>query len=328
MTHTSHLAIPESADASGKLAAPDRTRVKRALAAALAANTRRAYLGHWNAFQVWAEERGYPAAPATPEAVAAHLAALARKVGTSTLKVRRVAIGAAHRTAGLPDPTATEVVKRTLAGLVRQAKTVPRQAAPLTAEALAAIRSTAGLPRVQAQTGRRERPATAKARSLVDVALCSVMRDGLLRRSEAAALRWGDIATEADGSGRLTIRHSKTDPAGIGAVQYLGKQAMRDLAAIRPADAAPTAPVFCLSASQIQRRIAAAAQAASLNGRFTGHSPRVGMAQDLAAAGVTLPALMQAGRWQSSAMPARYVRAQAAGRGAVAQYYAFQPPTN
>ena len=54
---------------------------------------------------------------------------------------------------------------------------------------------------------------------------------------------------------------------------------------------------------------------------FTGHSGRVGMAQDLAATGVELPALMTAGRWKNSRMPARYTECQAAGRGAVARYY-------
>ena len=48
---------------------------------------------------------------------------------------------------------------------------------------------------------------------------------------------------------------------------------------------------------------------------------RVGMAQDLAAAGVELPALMVAGRWQSPRMPARYTARPAAGRGAVPRYY-------
>ena len=54
---------------------------------------------------------------------------------------------------------------------------------------------------------------------------------------------------------------------------------------------------------------------------FTGHSGRGGMAQDLAATGVELPALMMAGRWKSSRTPARYTDRQAAGRGAVAKYY-------
>ena len=38
------------------------------------------------------------------------------------------------------------------------------------------------------------------------------------------------------------------------------------------------------------------------------------MAQDLSAAGAELPILMQAGRWSTSAMPARYTEAQAPGR--------------
>ena len=50
-------------------------------------------------------------------------------------------------------------------------------------------------------------------------------------------------------------------------------------------------------------------------------SRSVSMAQDLAASGVELPALMSAGRWKRSRMPARYTERQAAGRGAVARYY-------
>ena len=40
------------------------------------------------------------------------------------------------------------------------------------------------------------------------------MFDGMLRRSEAAVLTWADVVREADGSGRLTVRRSKTDPEG------------------------------------------------------------------------------------------------------------------
>ena len=48
------------------------------------------------------------------------------------------------------------------------------------------------------------------------------------------------------------------------------------------------------------------------------------MAQDLVKNGVDLPALMTAGRWKNSRMPARYTEHQAAGRGAVARYYGEQ----
>ena len=273
--------------------------------------------------RAWAERHGYADAPAAPEAVAGHLAEISRTAGTSTLKVRRAAIGAAHRAAGLPDPTASELVKQTLSGLSRKAARPARQAAPLTASALAAIRKTARLRRSGGTVRRRtETAAAARRRGLADIALCGTMRDALLRREEAAALTWADIAWEDDGSGRLTIRRSKTDPEARGAVQYFGPPTMQDLAAIKPPDARPGDSVFGISGSQVNRRIAAAARAADQGDGFTGHSPRVGMAQDLAAAGTTLPELMQAGRWSSRAMPALYVHAQSAGRGAVAKYYA------
>ena len=125
---------------------------------------------------------------------------------------------------------------------------------------------------------------------------------GLLRRSEAAELRWGDLELQEDGVALLHIRRSKTDPEAEGAVLYVGQAAAQALQAIMPEDAGvvdPAALVFGLSASQIGRRIDAAAKAAGLGEGFTGHSGRVGMAQDLVASGVELPELMTAGRWKS-----------------------------
>ena len=96
---------------------------------------------------------------------------------------------------------------------------------------------------------------------------------------------------------------------------------MLALDAIR-ADADDAASVFGLSDGSISRRIAAAAAQAGLGEGYSGHSCRVGMARDLAAAGIDLASLMLAGRWSSSAMPSRYIRNEDAARGAVARYYA------
>ena len=157
----------------------------------------------------------------------------------------------------------------------------------------------------------------------MDLALLEVMRDGLLRLSEASALRWGDLEFHADGSGRLNVLRSKTDQTAEGAVLYLGPAAVNALLAIRPNEAVidPAASVFGLSARQISRRIKTATKMAGLGEGFCARSPRVGMAQDLSAAGAELPELMTAGRWDSPIMPARYTEAQAAGRGAVARYH-------
>ena len=106
-------------------------------------------------------------------------------------------------------------------------------------------------------------------------------------------------------------------------VLYIGREAAAALRAIRPAEQLidPKTPVFGLSTRQIGRRVQAAARAAGLGEGYTGHSSRVGMAQDLVRSGVALPALMTASRWKSSKMPARYTERQAADRGAVARYY-------
>ena len=80
-------------------------------------------------------------------------------------------------------------------------------------------------------------------------------------------------------AGRLTVRRSKTDQEGEGAVVYLSPQTMRDLEAIRPGGADGTEPVFALGPAQLSRRIAAAARAAGLGDGFSGHSGRVGLAR-------------------------------------------------
>ena len=61
---------------------------------------------------------------------------------------------------------------------------------------------------------------------------------------------------------------------------------------------------------------------AGLGEGFSGHSPRVGMTQDLVAHGAGLVAIMNAGRWKSERMPAHYSRGETAGLGAVARYHA------
>ena len=92
----------------------------------------------------------------------------------------------------------------------------------------------------------------------MDVAVITVMHDGLLRVSEGAALTWGDIQPQPDGAGLMTIRWSKTDASGEGVLLYLGEEAMQALRAIRPEPAAPDVPVFGLQPAAIAARIRAA----------------------------------------------------------------------
>ena len=245
---------------------------------------------------------------------------IAETVSAATLKVRRAAIGAAHRAAGLADPAGSELVKRALAGLVRENAAPQRQARSLGLAELAAIRATALARRTGRQSGRTESAKRARARGLADSALCAALFYAGLRRSEAAALAWGDVEPEADGSGLLTVRRSKTDPEAEGSVRYLPREALRALAAIRPEGAGPGGPVFGLSGRQVGRRVAAAARAAGLGEGFSGHSGRVGLAAELSRAGASTHEIASAGGWQSAGMVIRYTRRETAKRGAVAKY--------
>ena len=59
--------------------------------------------------------------------------------------------------------------------------------------------------------------------------------------------------------------------------------------------------------------------AAGVEGRITGHSPRVEAAQSLASRGASLVEMQQAGRWDSPNMPGRYARGELAKQDAVAR---------
>ena len=129
---------------------PHVERIRAAAADAFAPNTRRAYRTAWAAFARWADGEGFQALPAAPAAVAAYLAARSEAGRSlSSLHLARQAIRAAHLEAGEADPSASEGVRRVLRGLSRQraGEGGRRQAAALTAEALAAIRATAAAPR-------------------------------------------------------------------------------------------------------------------------------------------------------------------------------------
>ncbi|MDE2676431.1 MAG: tyrosine-type recombinase/integrase [Gemmatimonadota bacterium] len=289
------------------------------------ASTRRNYAGAWRQFARWSEREGFDALPAKPETVAAYLAERANDgLSPASLRMDRAAIRYRHSEAGHANPADNEGVRRVLRGLTRRAAwegRAPKQAAALTAKALEAIRSTAHLRRT-GPGGRTEGTRTARRRGRVDVALISVMRDAMLRRSEAAALTWADVEFRSDGSARVNVRRSKSDQDGNGATLYVGRAAATALQAIYSPDASLESPVFGLrSGRAVSNRIAKAARAAGLVGRFSGHSPRIGMARDLVADGAGVAAVQVAGRWASPQMPSYYARAELAGDGAVARFY-------
>ena len=82
-----------------------------------------------------------------------------------------------------------------------------------------------------------------------------------------------------------------------------------------------TAPVLGgLGGQSIARRLTAAARAAGIAGRITGHSGRVGLASELTARGASTTETMLAGGWKTARMVAHYAAGATAEPGAVAKY--------
>ena len=200
----------------------------------IAENTRKNYICQWLRFSEWAKGKGIDALPADSVDIEKYLAERFDKQRHTpgTLYTVAAAIAFFHKVSGLENPCDTPKVRLFLKKANRRAGNLQRQAAALTAEALAKICETACKPR-RGRGGNIENSKTAVLRGKLDIAMISLMRDALLRVSEAAALKWGDITALNDGTGRLLIRRSKTDIAGKGAVAFVSIQTMETLEVLR-----------------------------------------------------------------------------------------------
>ena len=306
--------VPQQAASAPALQAADQG-VASSLELVLSDNTRRTYAAQWRIFDDWCAEVGLQSLPAESLTVARYLAARAGSgASIATLRLTTSAISKAHEWAKLESPCRDPGVRASLKGWGRRLAKPQRQSGALTADVLAVIRLTAVQPR---KRGRGiETAEQAVERGKFDVALVAILSDAGLRRSEAAALTWGDVQRWEDGSGRITVVRSKTDAEAVGAVVAITPAAMQSLSAIRPAGVGGGAKVFGLSESQIARRVKAIARAAGLDDWefFSGHSGRVGMARRMAQNGAPTHEIERQGRWkQGGGMVGRYTRGESAG---------------
>lgn len=300
--------------------------------AALSPNTLRTYATGWNSFCSWADDQGIDVHSAVSADVQGWLVDLAAQgKRPSTLRTYRAAVAYYCEERGGANPARDLQVSRVLSGLRRRAAEagyVPNQADPLRSHHIDQIADTAFEPRRNQPGGRLETPEQAQRRALVDIALVMVAHDGLLRCSELLAIRWADVISADNGEGTLIyIRRSKTDQTANGAYVSVSPSASKALQQIKPPDADPEQLVFDMSASTVARRLKAAARHAGINAdNISTHSPRVGMAQDLAASGFDTAAIMVAGRWSTPAMVALYTRRLTAADTPIAKHLrALQP---
>jgi site-specific recombinase XerD len=138
----------------------------------LAENTRRAYQSDLRHFELWGGSL-----PASPETVAAYLAAHADRLSVTTLIRRLATLSKAHQARGFENPICSELVRTTLRGIKRRRRHTQLQAKPLLRDELLLVLDAIG-------TGFKD---------LRDRAVLLIGFAAALRRSELVALDVADV---------------------------------------------------------------------------------------------------------------------------------------
>ena len=277
------------------------------LEGAYAPNTLRAYQADMQEFIRFCANKPSEALPAQPETVATFLLdTLNQGIRSSTVKRKVSSISAVHRLLSLPDPTKHPEVRITQRKIYRQLGTRFGQAYPVTRPILEKMVSVCG----------------PDLHGLRDRALLLTAYESMRRRSELVALRIEDIEWGADNSAFILLRRSKTDQAGQGKWIQLSASAGQALNVWLDAANLEFGYIFrgvrandevteSLCGSRVSRIYKSLAEKANVDPRviqqISGHSMRVGAAQDQLVEGASLAQIMVRGGWSKPDTVMRYV---------------------
>src|SRR5271155_189924 len=286
---------------------------------AYSANTLRAQKADGAIFQVFCERHGESFLPADPITIRAFIEHEV-KAGKKPATVRRyiATIGRAHVGAGLLNPCSSEAVRLGLKKMGRETSARQAQARALGWKEIKEFIGSAG----KGLRADRER------------ALLCVAYETLARRGELVAFEIRDLDFHPDGTGQALIRRGKTDAQGQGRVAYLSRTTVRWLKIWLEHAKISEGPIFRrligrneigddLNPGSIAPIFKRVARWIGMPARFlaevSGHSTRVGAAQDLAELDIDLAAITQAGGWKSTRMPLQYAEKINAARSGMAR---------
>ena len=240
--------------------------------------------------------------------------------GKKPAAVRRyiATIGRAHIGAGLLNPCSGEAVRLALKKMGRETSALQAQARALGWKEIKEFIGSAG----EGLRADRER------------AMLCVAYERLARRGELVPLELRDIEFWPNGTGQALIRRGKTDAEGHGWVAYLSRETVKWLKLWLDHAKINEGPIFrrligrdqigeALHPGSIAPIFKRVARWIGMPARFvaqvSGHSTRVGAAQDLAELDIDLAAITQAGGWKSTRMPLQYAEKIDAVRSGMAR---------
>jgi site-specific recombinase XerD len=278
---------------------------------AYADSTIRAYKDDFGAFINYCLEQSLSSLPADPQAICSYIRQLVSN-GRTSASIRRLMSGITtiHKLNRHPDPTKDPDVLLEMRRMHRKIGRYSKQALGITSDILDKL------------IGVTE----AGNRGARDRALLLIAYDTLCRRSELAALLIEDIKfIKKDNTlkASILIRRSKTDQFGQGRRLVLSKRTTVALQEWLERRKNPKSGQLFMgvnraqkitesfSAAQVNRIFKRLATRAGLSkeliNQISGHSLRVGHAQDMINAGESLPMIMSKGRWSKTDTVMRYV---------------------
>ena len=274
---------------------------------AYAPNTLRAYTADMLEFISYCEANDGYALPALPSTISNFLLqTMQQGIKASTIRRKVSSISAIHRLSKLADPTKQPEVKIAQRKIYRKLGTRFDQAHPINRPLLEKM--------VEA--------CASNLRGLRDRALLRVAYDSMRRRSELVSLRVEDIEWFPNGGASVLLRKNKTDQHGTGKWIHLSPEtalALQDWLSEAHITAGyvfrgvrgPYTILPSLSESRIPRIFKSLAKRANVDTvavqSISGHSMRVGGAQDLLCGGVSLPQIMVTGGWTKTDTVIRYI---------------------
>lgn len=283
------------------------------LEGAYAPSTLRAYRADFEEFINYSESMGENALPASPAGVISFITHLmSRQQKSASIRRSIAGIASIHQYSNLPDPIKDVDVKLAMRRMHRQIGREQHQAFAITQTLLNKLLAVAD----------------DNLRGARDRALISVAYDTLCRRSELLSLRVEDIhisndtADNSNGGASIFLRKSKTDQEAhgrwlrISEITTIYLQAWIKQAAIvegllfRGVNRANrlTEKLDTSLLARIYKKLARRANFdEKLVREISGHSTRVGAAQDLLLSGASLPIIMNRGRWSKPDTVMRYV---------------------
>lgn len=270
-------------------------------------NTIRAYKADMLEFIQYCDQTSSAALPSDPLTISNFLQFTSTNgIKNSTIRRKACSISAVHRLLNHIDPTKHPEVKITLRKISRQLGNRFDQAYPVTRDLLIKLLVVCG----------------DNIRGLRNKALLLLAYDSMRRRSELISLRIEDINWLPNQKCCVLLRRSKTDQHGSG--KWIHLTAETTLAIKCWLDAANLSEGLILRGikpgghvtsslceSRIPRIYKSLAKRAgfdeSVVSGISGHSMRVGGAQDLLGLGASLPQIMTKGGWSKADTVMRYV---------------------